>query len=69
VRGWWEKSPHIVIENMGLSTINIWKCESQLAWIKGNSYGKRRQFLQLGKGRESEFLVLELEGSHSGHVR
>jgi hypothetical protein len=39
---WWEKSPHIVIESMGMSTIKIGKCESQHAQRKEKSNGKIR---------------------------
>jgi hypothetical protein len=32
---WCEESLHIVIESMGLSTINVKECESQFVCIKG----------------------------------
>jgi hypothetical protein len=52
-RGWWEKSPHIVIENMDLSTINFGKCESQHAWKKKEiQMGREGQFLQLIRREE-----------------
>jgi hypothetical protein len=45
VRGWVRKLPHLVIESMGMSTINLGKCE------KGNSNVKRRQILLVDFGR------------------
>jgi hypothetical protein len=50
----------------GLSTINIGECESQHAWEKGNSYGKREQFLHVVFGTTRECRVLELEGTIVG---
>jgi hypothetical protein len=37
---------------MGLSTINIGECESQLAWVKGNLNGERRQVFIAWEKRE-----------------
>ena len=45
VRGWVRNSPHLVIESMGLSTINLGRCESKHAsdkrkfkWEKGRIF-------------------------------
>jgi hypothetical protein len=67
VRGLVGKSPHLVIESMGLSTINFGKCESQHAWEKRKLNRERGQFLQLGRKRGIEFWVLGREDSHSGY--
>jgi hypothetical protein len=52
----------------GLSTINIGECESQLAWGKRKFVWEKREFLHAIFGTTRECRVLELEGSHSGHV-
>jgi hypothetical protein len=46
------KSPHLVIESMGLSTNNLGKCESQHAWEKRNLNGKRGNFLLANFGEQ-----------------
>jgi len=50
------KSPHIVIERMGMSTIIFGKSLSQESMgEEGNSYGKGGQFLHAIFGTSREF--------------
>jgi hypothetical protein len=51
---------------MGLSTINIGECESQLGWVKENTKAYCRKFLQLGRGGEMSVECWETTYNHSG---
>jgi hypothetical protein len=54
---------------MGMSTINIGECESQLAWGKKKFVWERRAiFLHAYFGTTRESRVLELGGNNGGHV-
>jgi hypothetical protein len=52
------KSPHLVIESMGMSTINLGKCESQHAWEKRKfEWEKEDSFYLLILGARGEWGV------------